>query len=115
MLSQTANSVVFVPRHQIELKLCLTSASLVSSSISRACSLSRGTSASLLPELSQQSRQRPAELTEQDWLRKLQDRDILFTSSICPSETEAVWDKNGLYNTWICVHASMAQDRLRFS
>lgn len=90
MLSQAANSVVFVPRHQIELKLRLTSPSLVSSSISRACSLSTGTSASPQPELSQQSRQRPAELTVQDWLRKLQDRDTLFTSNICPSETEAV-------------------------
>lgn len=88
MLSQAANPGVFVPRHQIELKLCLTSRSLVSSSISRAHSLSRGTSASLQPELSQQSRQRPAELTAQDWLRKLQDRDTLFTSNICPSETE---------------------------
>lgn len=47
-----------------QLKLCCTSRSLVSL-------------ASAKPEISQQSRQRPAEVTEQDWLRRLENRHTL--------------------------------------
>lgn len=105
--------VYCVPRHQTELKLRLTSRSRVSSSISRACSLSGGTSVSLQPELSQQSRQRSAELTVQDWLRRLQDRDTLFTSNICPSETEAAWDKKSLYSTCASTFSSGLMEDMR--
>lgn len=88
VLSEAVYSVAFVPRQQIELKLSLPQHSPVSSSISTARSFSGGTCASLKPEHSQQSGQRPAELTVQEWLGKLQDRDTLLTSNICHSETE---------------------------
>lgn len=94
VLPDAVYSVAFVPRQQIELKLSLPRHSAVSSSISTARSFSGGTCASPKPEHSQQSGQRPAELTVQEWLRKLRDRDTLLTSNICHSETEeasSVW------------------------
>lgn len=94
VLSEAVYSVAFVSRQQIELKLSLPQHSLVSSSISTARSFSGGTCASLKPEHSQQSGQRPAELTVQEWLGKLWDRYTLLTSNICHSETEeasSVW------------------------
>lgn len=94
MLSEAVYSVAFIPKQQIELKLILPQHSPLSSSISTARSFSGGTCASLKPENSQQSGQRPAELTVQEWLGKLRDRDTLLTSNICHSETEeasSVW------------------------
>lgn len=92
---------MFVPRLQIELKLCLTFHSLVSSSISRACSLSRGTRASPQPQLS------PAEQAEASWAdwAWLEDRDTLFTSNICPSEMRTACTVHGSVGSCVlCSH-----------
>lgn len=79
--------------HRIELKLCCTSQSLVSLASAEA-------------EPRQQSRQRPAEVTEQDWpgCWRTETHATVFTSNICPCEGEAVWDENRLYSTSVCVH-----------